>query len=59
MTVVMVLVRLPELVVGQAPDRTDMKIGHRRIQLNQIDHGAGYDVRRRLLHFQRLTVEQV
>ena len=49
MTVVMVLVRLPELVVGQAPDpldRTDMKIGHRRIQLNQNDHGAGYDVRR-------------
>ena len=46
MTVVMVLMRLPELVVGRAPDRTDMKIGHRQIQLNQISHGVGYDVGR-------------
>ena len=44
LVVVMVLVRLPETVVCRAPDQTDMKIAHLRIQPNQIDHGAGYDV---------------
>ena len=43
---VAVMVLLPEAIVGQAPDQTDMKIVHHQIRLDQNEHGAGCDVGR-------------
>ena len=40
------MVLLPEAIVGQAPDQTDMKIVHHQIRLDQNEHGAGCDVGR-------------